>query len=63
MIKHLKLDVNTYESLISYCKEKGIEFLSTPFDIESLRLLILFVLRVSLEPDELKQMVASVRNI
>lgn len=39
MIKKLELDVDTHKKLISYCKEKGILFLSTPFDHESIDLL------------------------
>lgn len=39
MIKKLELDVNAHKELISYCKEKEVIFLSTPFDIESIELL------------------------
>lgn len=39
MLKKLELDENMHESLINYCREKGIQFLSTPFDHESLNLL------------------------
>jgi len=39
MIKKLELDVETHKELIAYCKEKGIMFLSTPFDHESINLL------------------------
>lgn len=39
MIKKLELDLETHNILISYCKQKNIEFLSTPFDIESVDLL------------------------
>lgn len=39
MIKKLELDINTHKELISYCKEKDIMFLSTPFDHDSIDLL------------------------
>ena len=39
MIKKLELDVEAHRQLISYCKEKMIMFLSTPFDHESIDLL------------------------
>lgn len=39
MIKRLELDIDTHNELISYCKEKNIMFLSTPFDLESVDLL------------------------
>lgn len=39
MLKKLELDENEHRLLVEYCSAKGIEFLSTPFDLESLRLL------------------------
>lgn len=36
MLEKLILDFPVFEILAEYCKEKGIEFLSTPFDIESI---------------------------
>ena len=39
MIKKLELDENAHRVLISYCKDKGIMFLSTPFDHDSIDLL------------------------
>ena len=39
MIKALELDVAAHEALIVHAKAAGIEFLSTPFDGESLKLL------------------------
>lgn len=39
MIKRLELDMETHRTLKKYCKEQKIEFLSTPFDYESLDLL------------------------
>jgi len=39
MIKKLELDTNTHKELITYCKEKNIMFLSTPFDHDSINLL------------------------
>ena len=39
MIKKLELDIETHKELIAYCQEKGIMFLSTPFDHDSINLL------------------------
>lgn len=39
MIRKLELDEHTHEALIEHCRVCGIEFLSTPFDLESLDLL------------------------
>jgi len=39
MIRKLELDTNAHEVLIAHCKKSGIEFLSTPFDHESVELL------------------------
>ena len=39
MIKKLELDVDAHKELIKYCKKKGIQFISTPFDLESVDLL------------------------
>jgi len=39
MIKKLELDVETHHILIDYCAEKGIKFLSTAFDLDSVDLL------------------------
>lgn len=39
MLKKLELDVDTHNELISYCNAKNIMFLSTPFDLESIKLL------------------------
>jgi len=39
MIKKLELDVDTHYELISYCNDKNIMFLSTPFDLDSIDLL------------------------
>ena len=39
MLKKLELDVDTHRELISYCKQKNIMFLSTPFDPDSIELL------------------------
>lgn len=40
MLKKLELSPQMHEQLIYYCKQKGIMFLSTPFDIDSLHYLI-----------------------
>lgn len=39
MIKKLELDEEAHHKLISYCKDKGVKFLSTAFDLESVDLL------------------------
>jgi len=39
MIKNLELDINAHKELISYCEEKGIIFLSSPFDHDSINVL------------------------
>lgn len=39
MLKKLELDVKSHKELITYCNDKGIIFLSTPFDHESIDLL------------------------
>ena len=39
MIQRLELDRSAHEELFHYCKEKGIQFLSSPFDLESIDLL------------------------
>ena len=39
MIKKLELDENAHREIISYCKEKQIMFLSTPFDHDSIDML------------------------
>lgn len=40
MLKKLELTPEMHEQLIDYCRKKGIMFLSTPFDIDSLHYLI-----------------------
>lgn len=40
MIKKLELDLNAHRELIIYCRKKRIVFLSTPFDIGSIDLLV-----------------------
>ena len=39
MAKKLEFGINVHKELINYCKKKGILFLSTPFDLESIDLL------------------------
>lgn len=39
MVRKLELSEETHEELIEYCREQGIQFLSTPFDEESVDLL------------------------
>ena len=39
MLRRLELDEDAHRRLIARCRERQIEFLSTPFDFESLRLL------------------------
>lgn len=40
MLKKLELTEEMHEKLIAYCKEKGILFLSTPFDLDSIDYLV-----------------------
>ena len=40
MLKKLELDANAHKLLQEYCHECGIEFLSTPFDLESVDFLV-----------------------
>jgi N-acetylneuraminate synthase len=40
MIKRLELDQASHEKLIRYCQKKKVQFLSTPFDTESLDMLM-----------------------
>ena len=39
MIKKYELDIDSHRELRNYCEEKGIIFLSSPFDLESIDLL------------------------
>lgn len=39
MIKKLELDETAHRLLIEHCRKRGIQFLSTPFDLESIELL------------------------
>jgi len=39
MVKKLELDETAHTKLYQYCQHKGIQFLSTPFDLESIDLL------------------------
>lgn len=39
MIKKLELDYEKHKELMNYCKTKGVMFLSSPFDLESIDLL------------------------
>ena len=39
MIKKLSLSFNSHVKLFKYCKKKGIEYVSTPFDISSIKFL------------------------
>lgn len=40
MIQKLELDINAHKELMNYCSKKGISFLSSPFDLESIQLLV-----------------------
>lgn len=39
MLKKLELDFNVHKELYEYCSKRGIMFLSTPFDLDSIELL------------------------
>ena len=45
MIKKLELDLNAHKELLRYCRKKKILFLSSPFDLESIDLLVRLGLR------------------
>lgn len=40
MVQKLELDEFAHQTLVDYCKQRKIDFLSTPFDIESIELLV-----------------------
>jgi N-acetylneuraminate synthase len=40
MLRRLELDYQTHYKLLDYCKTKGIDFLSTAFDFESLNFIV-----------------------
>ena len=40
MLRRLELSETAHERLLEHCKQRGIEFLSTPFDMQSLALLV-----------------------
>ena len=40
MLKKLEIDRRTHIELMEYCKEKNVMFLSTPFDIDSIHMLV-----------------------
>lgn len=40
MLKSLELDLHAHSAIAAQCAKRGIQFLSTPFDFESLRLLV-----------------------
>ena len=46
MLKKLELSVDDHKNLIDHCNIKGITFLSSPFDIESINLLIELNLKI-----------------
>ncbi len=46
MIKKLELDLNAHKELIRYCRKKRIIFLSSPFDLESIDLLVHLGLKI-----------------
>ncbi len=39
MLKKLELSKNDHKYLLTYCKKKGIDFISTPYDVESAKFL------------------------
>ncbi len=46
MLRELEFSPEVYEKLIVYCKERGIMFMSTPFDLESISLLESFGMEI-----------------
>lgn len=58
MIRALELGPEEHERIRARCREKGIEFLSTPFDVESLELLVsLDVSRIKVSSGDLTNVV------
>ncbi len=50
MLKKLELDEDTHHSLIKYCNEKSVKFLSTAFDLDSLEFLYNIGIRLAKVP-------------
>ncbi|MCU0416112.1 MAG: N-acetylneuraminate synthase [Cytophagaceae bacterium] len=50
MLKKLELNVEMHQHLIEYCQRKPIQFLSTPFDVESIDLLKRFGINIGKIP-------------
>jgi len=50
MLKKLELDEDTHHSLIKYCNEKSVKFLSTAFDLDSLEFLYNLGIRLAKVP-------------
>ena len=46
MVKKLELDEDAHKQLIAHCQEMGIQFLSTPFDLDSIDLLVRLGLQI-----------------
>jgi N-acetylneuraminate synthase len=54
MVNQLELDQAAHQQLADYCREKAIEFMSTPFDLESIDLLVeLGVVRIKIASGEI----------
>ncbi len=54
LVRKLELDPGAHEQLVIYCQEKKIEFMSTPFDLDSVDLLVqLGVLRLKIPSGEI----------
>jgi N,N'-diacetyllegionaminate synthase len=50
MLKKLELNNDTHQTLIKYCNEKGVKFLSTAFDLDSLDYLYEIGIRIAKVP-------------
>lgn len=46
MLKRLELNIEAHKEIFAYCKDKGIMFISTPFDLDSIDLLNELGLRI-----------------
>lgn len=46
MVKRLELDADAHRVLVSHCEDSGIEFLSSPFDLASIDLLVTLGVRL-----------------
>lgn len=63
MLKKLELSIDDHKELIEYCNEKGIMFLSSPFDLESIDVLDSFNMEIYKIPSSELENVPYLRKI